>query len=77
MELMRVCDAARVLGCSETWLRRAETRGLIPKAKRDLRGWRVYTEVDISALREILLPTLPETGAEASASGGLKNTGDS
>lgn len=57
MELKGVYGAAQALGCSETWLRRAESRGLIPKARRDLRGWRVYTEADISALKGLLAPS--------------------
>ena len=53
---MRVNEAARKLGISESWLRRAEQRGHIPKARRDLNGWRVYTEEDVAILREILFP---------------------
>ena len=59
MRLMKVNEAARELGCSETWLRRAERRGRIPKARRDLNGWRAYTNEDLDALRQVLVPTLP------------------
>ena len=55
-KFLRVNDAARELGISESWLRRAEQRGKIPPAKRDLNGWRVYTEADVALLREMLLP---------------------
>ncbi len=48
---------ARKIGCSEKWLREAERKGKIPKAKRDLNGWRVYTEEDIEVIRTLLLPT--------------------
>lgn len=54
---MRVNEAARRLGISEAWLRRAEGRGRIPKARRDLNDWRVYTEADVDVLRELLFPT--------------------
>ncbi len=54
---MRVNEAARSLGISESWLRRAEQRGHIPKARRDLNNWRVYTEADVAVLRELLFPT--------------------
>ena len=65
---MRVNEAARELGCSETWLRRAEQSGRIPKARRDVNGWRVYTEVDLAALQRVLVPNLPEAeGADRSA----------
>lgn len=57
MRLLKVNEVARLLGCSETWLRRAEQRGRIPMARRDLNGWRVYTEADVATLRELLLPT--------------------
>ena len=56
MRLLKVNEVARILGCSETWLRRAENRAHIPKARRDLNGWRVYTEEDVAVLRNILLP---------------------
>ena len=55
--MMRVNEAARELGISESWLRRAELRGRIPKARRDFNGWRVYTEADVAILRELLCPT--------------------
>lgn len=52
--IMRVSQAARELGRSERWLREAERKGKIPKAKRDLNGWRVYTAVDIVKLKTLL-----------------------
>lgn len=55
MEAMTVSKAARELGCSERWLREAEREGRIPKARRNLNGWRVYTSDDIARLRELLL----------------------
>ena len=60
MRILRVSDAARTLGCSETWLRRAERSGRIPKARRDVNGWRVYTVEDVSVLRRCLFPDLPD-----------------
>jgi len=56
MSRTRVSGAARRLGVSEAWLRRAEVRGRIPLAKRDLNGWRFYTEEDLVILRNILFP---------------------
>ena len=67
MRLLRVNEAARELGCSETWLRRAEQHGRIPKARRDGNGWRFYTKGDLAALRQVLVPNLPEAeGADQS-----------
>ena len=59
-KLLRVNEAARELGISESWLRRAEQRGRIPKARRDMNGWRVYTEADVAILRKILFPAKSE-----------------
>ncbi len=56
-KMLRVNEAARELGVSEAWLRRSERTGRIPMARRDLNGWRVYTEADVATLRELLLPT--------------------
>lgn len=53
-----VSETARELGRSERWLREAEAKGKIPKARRDLNGWRVYTEEDVERLRQLLVPTL-------------------
>ena len=58
--LIRVSQAARLLGCSETWLRRAEQSGKIPKAKRDINTWRYYTMEDIAVLQAALLPESEE-----------------
>jgi len=55
MQIMRVNEAARELGCSETFLRRAEQRGKIPKARRDINGWRVYSLQDIAKLKGLLM----------------------
>ena len=54
--LFRVSEAARELGKSVDWLRDAEAKGKIPKARRDLNGWRVYTKEDIERIRALLLP---------------------
>lgn len=51
-----VSKVARELGRSERWLRQAEGKGKIPKARRDFNGWRVYTEEDIEGLRSLLIP---------------------
>lgn len=58
MRLLRVNEVARELGCSESFLRRAEKRGRIPRARRDLNGWRVYTEDDVQKLRQFFVPTM-------------------
>jgi DNA-binding transcriptional MerR regulator len=57
---LTVAEAARELGRSERWLRQAEHKGKIPKARRDLNGWRVYTLQDIATIRELLVPSFEQ-----------------
>jgi DNA-binding transcriptional MerR regulator len=55
-KLFNVSEVARQLEKSESWLRSAEKHGKIPRASRDLNGWRVYTEKDIEWLKSLLMP---------------------
>ena len=55
--ILTVSEAARELGRSEKWLRNAEAKGKIPRARRDLNGWRVYTEEDVAKIKELLVPS--------------------
>jgi DNA-binding transcriptional MerR regulator len=54
-KIFTVSETAREINRSERWLRLAETTGKIPKARRDLNNWRVYTSEDISKLKKLLL----------------------
>lgn len=63
VKLLTVSEVARELGRSVDWLWEAEARGKIPRARRDLNGWRVYTEEDVQLLRELLVPARPEVGS--------------
>lgn len=56
MRHFTVSEAAREIGCSERWLREAEKRGKLPRARRDLNGWRVYTLEDIATIRSLVVP---------------------
>ncbi|MBI4636282.1 MAG: MerR family DNA-binding transcriptional regulator [Candidatus Rokubacteria bacterium] len=51
---MTVREVARRLGVSGEWLRRLEREGRVPRATRDLNGYRRYSEEDILALRRVL-----------------------
>ena len=53
---INVSEAARQIGCSERWLRDSEAKGKIPKAKRDINNWRIYTDEDIGKIKTILVP---------------------
>lgn len=61
--ILRVAEVARELGCSERFLREAEKRGKLPKARRDLNQWRVYTEEDLQRLRQLLVPSTESQGS--------------
>lgn len=54
-KILTVSEAAREIYRSERWLRNAERKGKIPKARRDLNGWRVYTPEDIAKLKGLLV----------------------
>jgi DNA-binding transcriptional MerR regulator len=56
VEGLTVAEAARHIGRSERWLREAERKGKIPRARRDLNGWRVYTGEDLERLKALLVP---------------------
>ena len=56
MRVLRVNEAAREIGISETRLRRSELEGRIPRARRDVNGWRYYTEEDLEAIRNTMFP---------------------
>ena len=55
-DVLTVSQVARRIERSERWLRQAERKAKIPKARRDLNGWRVYTEDDIERLEALLVP---------------------
>ncbi len=56
LELMTVSRTARRLGVSVDWLGKAKRQGRIPHAKRQMCGWRVYSEEDIGNLQRLLVP---------------------
>ena len=61
MNYLRVNEVARMLGISEAWLRRADGRGHIPQARRDVNGWRIYSPEDVDSIRECLFPVEKKT----------------
>ena len=50
----KIGELARELDRSTLTIKKWEESGLIPKAKRDSRGWRYYTDEDIKAIKTIL-----------------------
>lgn len=53
----RISDIARMVDRSNTAIVRWEKLGLIPKAKRDSRGWRIYAKDQIDAIVERIQKT--------------------
>jgi DNA-binding transcriptional MerR regulator len=49
-KLYKIGDVALRLDRSILTIKRWEKQGLIPKARKDSRGWRVYTEDEVQAI---------------------------
>lgn len=49
---LTITEVAEILGVSTKTLARWEKVGKIKKPKRDWRGWRVYEQEDIDAIKE-------------------------
>ena len=52
--IYRIGELARELDRSTLTIKKGEESGLIPKAKRDSRGWRYYTEDEVNEIKRIL-----------------------
>ena len=50
----KIGELAKELDRSTLTIKKWEESGLIPKAKRDSRGWRYYTEDDINKIKQII-----------------------
>lgn len=50
----KIGELAKELDRSTLTIKKWEENGIIPKAKRDSRGWRYYTTEDIRNIKEIL-----------------------
>ncbi|MFH0819463.1 MAG: MerR family transcriptional regulator [bacterium] len=53
----RLGDILRKIDRNKTTLIRWEEEGLIPRAKRDSRGWRYYTQADVDRIVKLILET--------------------
>ena len=49
---MTITEVAEMIGVVPRTIIRWENSGKVKKSKRDWRGWRVYTEVELEELRE-------------------------
>ena len=52
--MMRTGEVAKIVGRHPDTIRDYERRGVIPVARRDIAGWRVYNEEDVEMIRAIL-----------------------
>lgn len=51
---MRTGEVAKLVGRHPDTIRDYERRGVIPAARRDIAGWRTYSEADVEIIRAIL-----------------------
>ncbi len=51
---MRTGEVAKLVSRHPDTIRDYERRGIIPAARRDFAGWRVYSEEDVEVIRRIL-----------------------
>src|SRR5437867_12743923 len=66
---MRISGVAAQNGVRPSWLRKLERQGRIPRAARDRNGHRRYTPEDDDRIRQVIYPSVDETGpTNASAS---------
>jgi len=72
---MRIGEVAQLLGHSTVWLRYRERAGTLPKAQRDWRGWRVYSEEDYLRILASLPLRITGTIFYVAASGSDNNDG--
>jgi len=52
----KINQACKVLGISAQTIRNYEKSGIFPPSKKDGKGWRYYTEDDITKLKAYFLP---------------------
>ena len=60
---MRIAEVAKRVERSIDTLKRYETGGVIPAARRDFQGWRVYDEADVETILSIILAEKETTPA--------------
>ena len=52
--IYRIGDLAKELERTPLTIKSWEKKGIIPKAKRDSRGWRYYTEDDLNRIKRLV-----------------------
>ena len=55
MENLKIGDVARLVGRHVETIRDYGKRGVIPKARRDIAGWRVYSRKDVDTIQRIIV----------------------
>jgi DNA-binding transcriptional MerR regulator len=55
MKFLTIGELAAEVGLSVDSIRKAEAEGRIPRARRTLGGWRVYTPEEVEKLRTLLI----------------------
>jgi hypothetical protein len=57
-KVIKIHKVARELGVSIQTIKNYENAGLLPKARRDGKGWRYYTEEDLIKIKALYSPEL-------------------
>ncbi|MBA2691483.1 MAG: MerR family DNA-binding transcriptional regulator [Rubrobacter sp.] len=55
----QIGEAAKALDVTPRYIRKLEAQGLIPRAKRDARGFRVYARSDLDLLKKLGVGSRP------------------
>ncbi|MBD3183765.1 MerR family transcriptional regulator [Candidatus Poribacteria bacterium] len=50
----KIGELAKELDRSTLTIKKWESKGIIPEAKRDSRGWRYYTQEDVNEIKKML-----------------------
>jgi DNA-binding transcriptional MerR regulator len=53
-ERITITEVAKALGVTTKTITRWEKAGKVKKAKRDWRGWRIYTTADVQELKSLV-----------------------
>ena len=56
-KIYKIKDLALRLDRSILTIKRWERQGLIPKARKDSRGWRIYTEAEVRDIQRLVQAT--------------------
>ncbi len=57
-KVLKIHNVAKELGVSIQTIKNFEKAGILPKARRDSKGWRYYTQEDLIKIKALYSPEL-------------------